>query len=270
MKSSSPTRFMDVIDDLTVARILLFALAMTLFPSLIYQQLSANCPQGGCRNGLVEDDSPTISLSDALYFSVITETTVGYGDIRPKGWSRALACLQVISGLLIAGVSIAKVTTLRNRELRVAGRKAAGTWLVMNQVPEQDRIVTVTEITFDGRTIQYEGSNYTLQGDFCGIFTSELSDVIGHRIRFKYTNGESVTTHFSQGISTLQFDEQEGRWDHYSATAIDSGLNIKILFQGWRATAKQCERLHGADQRAVIQEFAGSFGYGKEKVSPKV
>jgi ion channel len=38
------------------------------------------------------------SLWDAIYFSVVTISSLGYGDWFPIGWARALACLEVLSG----------------------------------------------------------------------------------------------------------------------------------------------------------------------------
>ncbi len=51
---------------------------------------------------LVHDHAQELSFSEALYFSVTTLATVGYGDITPVGPSvRALATVQVVSGLLL-------------------------------------------------------------------------------------------------------------------------------------------------------------------------
>jgi hypothetical protein len=45
--------------------------------------------------------SEVLKLSDAIYFSVVTMTTTGYGDISPKsGLARTLVCIQILFGVL--------------------------------------------------------------------------------------------------------------------------------------------------------------------------
>ena len=53
-------------------------------------------------------DIPVISsFSDAFYFSTITYTTVGYGDIVITGHGRLLSGLESINGILMFGWSTA-------------------------------------------------------------------------------------------------------------------------------------------------------------------
>jgi voltage-gated potassium channel len=51
---------------------------------------------------LVANEPATITFSEALYFSLISVATVGYGDITPLGGLvRALASVQIIIGVLL-------------------------------------------------------------------------------------------------------------------------------------------------------------------------
>lgn len=46
-------------------------------------------------------------MPDALYFSVLTFATVGYGDIKPEGtWPRLLCASEIIAGISIIGLFV--------------------------------------------------------------------------------------------------------------------------------------------------------------------
>ncbi len=50
---------------------------------------------------------------NALYYSIITATSTGYGDITPIGFSKALASIQSISALFIFAVFVTKLVSQR-------------------------------------------------------------------------------------------------------------------------------------------------------------
>jgi len=55
-------------------------------------------------------------LPDCLYFSIVTISSLGYGDIRPVGFGRIIAALEVLCGLVILGMWISHLTS-RKTEL---------------------------------------------------------------------------------------------------------------------------------------------------------
>ncbi len=55
----------------------------------------------------------TPQFSECLYFSVVTFSSLGYGDFRPIGVSRLLASAEVIIGLAFLGIAIAKLSSAR-------------------------------------------------------------------------------------------------------------------------------------------------------------
>jgi uncharacterized membrane protein YhaH (DUF805 family) len=56
-----------------------------------------------------EDGVTTNDKWDALYFSIITWTTTGYGDLVPIGTSRWFACSEALLGTVFHGIVLASV-----------------------------------------------------------------------------------------------------------------------------------------------------------------
>jgi len=56
-------------------------------------------------------------LLPALYFSAVTATSVGYGDIIPHGLARFVAIVEAVSGLVIFGGVVSKFVSTRQEQL---------------------------------------------------------------------------------------------------------------------------------------------------------
>ena len=52
----------------------------------------------------VSPEVKVTSFWEALYYSVVTFTTLGYGDLQPRGILRFLACLETFVGYLVLGI----------------------------------------------------------------------------------------------------------------------------------------------------------------------
>lgn len=59
------------------------------------------------------------TFQDAMYFSVVTFTTLGYGDITLDAPWRALAGFEAMSGILLAGWSTALLFTVVQRSWKL-------------------------------------------------------------------------------------------------------------------------------------------------------
>jgi len=57
------------------------------------------------------------NLSDAIYFSLVTYTTVGYGDVTVGGGFRVFGAMAAVTGLLNFGLSTAFLVGLFERSL---------------------------------------------------------------------------------------------------------------------------------------------------------
>ncbi len=59
----------------------------------------------------------SLDFLDAIYFSFITATSTGYGDIVPLGIARILALVEVTLSLLLFGVLVSKIVSVKQETL---------------------------------------------------------------------------------------------------------------------------------------------------------
>lgn len=84
-------------------------LGVILAFAVCYYGLSYIPGHGSPQLAIVAD--PFERFLDALYFSVITGATVGYGDILPVGASRGLAALEGIISFILLAVFVSRVAS---------------------------------------------------------------------------------------------------------------------------------------------------------------
>jgi voltage-gated potassium channel Kch len=85
----------------------LFILALTIVMfAIIYAE-----PIEDSKDYFIELGNPTnLSFPDALYFSITTITTLGYGDIVPFGVFRYFACVEVLMGVMYIATVVFFIT----------------------------------------------------------------------------------------------------------------------------------------------------------------
>jgi hypothetical protein len=225
-----------------------------------YWLLSVSLPDQGL---LVTSTAPRAAgFADALYFSVVTETTLGAGDIQALGFSRLLVCLQVFVGLALGGVVVARITSIHGRERRLLAHHIAGDWIETCRMPSGSDLVAFVTIFNSEDTIRYDGESFDASAKPLGFFRSELIGADKSIITFRYSNRESSTAYFSEGIVSLRFIEnnatrsRDRRWIRYQATTQDFGARKVIIFEGVRATPEESAVFRGLDyqnQGVVIE-----------------
>jgi hypothetical protein len=106
------TALLDLVDSISTAQMFAIWLAVILACGVGYWLIDLS---GSI--GLVETGARVRSnlggLLTAIYFSFITATSVGYGDVLPVGATRILAVTEAVAGLLIFGLLIAKFVSYR-------------------------------------------------------------------------------------------------------------------------------------------------------------
>ena len=106
------TAILEQVDALSTARLFAIWLGVIVACGVAYWLIdlssAAGLTEAGARVG-----TNLSSLLTAIYFSFITATSVGYGDVLPVGATRILAVSEAVAGLLIFGLLIAKFVSYR-------------------------------------------------------------------------------------------------------------------------------------------------------------
>lgn len=250
MKTNKLHIFIDRVKGWQIA---LIALVTTLIFSIGYFIISNYFPEHGIIVPSSDSTYVKVNFWDAIYFSVITETTTGYGDIRPIGFSRLLVCIQVFSGLIIAGILVAKITSSYGKALRYILHNSEGYWLESFKKEGQPIMFTFAHIFFDGEELRYEGDNYDYEGKYQGSFRGNLISSVGNYLKFEYYNLEQKHL-FDSGFIEVTFssDTQNTKWVSYRAICYDKSKRETTEYIGIRASDIDIRTFKSEDINAKI------------------
>lgn len=105
------TRFIDTIVEFSYQSLFLLWLLLAVLIGVFYFLLSYIPGEGSVQ--LANIDSLWSRLWNSMYFSFVTATSTGYGDITPMGISKLLAILQSVLALLVFAVLVTKLVSRR-------------------------------------------------------------------------------------------------------------------------------------------------------------
>ncbi|MBT3834888.1 two pore domain potassium channel family protein [Candidatus Peribacteria bacterium] len=103
-------RAMDSITSLSYQTLFLIWIGLALGFGVVYfllEYLPGHGPEA------LEGMNTMQRLANTLYFSVITATSTGYGDVTPNGFSKFLAAIQSMSALFVFAVFVTKLVSHR-------------------------------------------------------------------------------------------------------------------------------------------------------------
>jgi len=114
-------------------------------------------------------------FANSLYFSIITATSTGYGDITPRGFSKALACVQSMSALFIFAVLVTKLLSQR----------------------QEIALQEVHKLTFEDIFHNTRGDLFVIRKDLDAIMneathTKKLSDESWENLMIDYQQAQSL------------------------------------------------------------------------------
>jgi len=113
---SASARFVDMLADRSVAELFKLWLAIVVGCGVGYWLLQLAAPLSLSSGGAAVGTGGWGLLS-AVYFSAVTATSVGYGDIVPTGIARVLAIAEGVAGLILFGCVVSKFVSRRQEQL---------------------------------------------------------------------------------------------------------------------------------------------------------
>ena len=109
-------RFVDALGDQSVGGLLRLWIVIVALFGVVYWLLDWSPSLALISSGGPVDAGVRGFLA-ALYFSAVTATSVGYGDIVPIGPARVLAVFEGVAGLILFGCVISKFVSRRQEQL---------------------------------------------------------------------------------------------------------------------------------------------------------
>jgi hypothetical protein len=104
-KKQNLTTFLGrVIDKMSYGKIASFIVGVLLFCATYFWILNP-FEQG--------TDEEKLNWLNALYYSIITFSSLGYGDIAPVGFGKVVASIEVLSGIILSAIFIGKIASER-------------------------------------------------------------------------------------------------------------------------------------------------------------
>jgi hypothetical protein len=116
-KRKSDERLVKFLDSISFTQTFLLWLGVIILFAIIYFVLVYVAGNSlTYRDEVIENNA--MGLLNSVYFSFITATTLGYGDIAPTGaLSKLFAALEVVVGLIIWGVVISKLIGVKQERI---------------------------------------------------------------------------------------------------------------------------------------------------------
>jgi len=177
-RRSLSSRFVDALADRSVGALFRLWIGIVLLCAVVYWLLAWS-PRDALMSSSGAVETGLRGLLPALYFSAVTATSVGYGDIVPTGAARAIAIFESIAGLVLFGCVISKFVSRRQEQLigeihRIAfedrlGRVRTNLLLVRTELQATARLCEGRDIPPPEALARVEGAAMVLVGELRAV-----------------------------------------------------------------------------------------------------
>lgn len=265
MKSRVSTDYGDWLDKANFKAIFAVWIAITIIFGLVYFFL-AN-PVSHLEYSL--NHYQVTSITDTIYFSFVSGTTTGFGDIVPVGGFKLIAVIQVIVGLLLLALVTSRLVSIKqnailselyNISFKERINRLRSSLLLFRQ--SIDRIVTsLEEKSFKEKDIKSVNSYLSTFDYALAEIKSELDSNIGNRYtkNIDHVNTEilynSVLTSFEKFLELLELlDKSKTEWKK----EISIGLATKCLdsndklFENLKISGLKQDTVHDLETRKSV------------------
>ena len=211
LRTSRSTRFIDALADRSVGALFVLWVEIVLGCGLVYWLLASASPRFALLSGGQPVTDGWRGILPALYFSAVTATSIGYGDVVPSGAARVLAVGEGIAGLILFGCVVSKFVSRRQDQLigeihRIAfedrlGRVRTNLLLVRTELQATARLCEGQDIPPPEAVARVEGAAM--------VFVGELRAVHDLLYRPQETPDEAVLEAILAGLTSVfrEFNE---------------------------------------------------------------
>lgn len=250
----------NILDMLSLRRLLLVAIFWLVFFAGLYAVTPCFLANYAELKGAAGCSSKTIPL--ALYTSIITMFSLGYSDVYPTGMLRVFASVQVIGGVVLAGMSISKLVDMPAGYTRRAIKACTGYWVECIDIKDRKRFYSFTTMMFDGRSMRKDGYNYEPNGSMDNThYSGELVANLFPTMMSVYEN-DTLSTDYSGGIFMFEMRMSMDRvYRSYAGGCYDRKFGLRDRILAKRIEDEEfirkfdSERLTEADMRALIERL---------------
>lgn len=110
-------RLEEWLDKISFKNIFIIWVLMNVFFALVYFALLHLDSNGVIYSNGTPVQTNIRGLLNLIYFSLVTSTATGFGDLIPIGFSKFVSALEIVSGLLIFGVVISKLISVKQEKI---------------------------------------------------------------------------------------------------------------------------------------------------------